>query len=119
VSDPACASCHTTFEPPWLCVRTENGSPIDATGTLSGTDVDGAFDGAAELGLRLAGSDQVAACAVDHYLRFALGRALDETAEACLAEEIRSAFEARDRGFAELATALATSPTFWHRREGN
>jgi hypothetical protein len=52
----------------------DQGLPVDASGTLWGTDVDGPFDGGVELSSRLAQSAQVQRCATTSWLRYALGR---------------------------------------------
>src|SRR5262249_35526664 len=53
----------------------ENGLPIDASGTIRGTeDVDGPYDGAIALSEALAKSKTVHACATERMVRFALGR---------------------------------------------
>ncbi|HTA18358.1 MAG TPA: DUF1588 domain-containing protein, partial [Polyangia bacterium] len=53
----------------------DDGLPVDATGTIRGTDVDGPFDGAIALSQTLAGSAVVHACATQELVRYALGRA--------------------------------------------
>ncbi len=53
----------------------EHGLPIDATGSLWGTDLDGPFTGALELSTRLSQSRDVHLCATQLWVRYALGRA--------------------------------------------
>lgn len=83
-SMPVCASCHRMFDPMGLALEhfdslgryreTEDGLPIDATGTLEdGT----AFDGGAELGTALGGSTAVNECLLRNFYRSANGRADD------------------------------------------
>jgi hypothetical protein len=52
---------------------TENGKPIDSTGELTDSDVAGPFEDGLELAGMLAESDEVGACVVRQYFRFALG----------------------------------------------
>ena len=59
MQDPACASCHEKmdyigfgfehYDAIGQFRATENGQSIDASGELTGTDVDGWFNGAPEL----------------------------------------------------------------------
>jgi hypothetical protein len=79
-ADPACAGCHTLFDPIGLGLEnydatgrwrdTDNGDTIDASGTLSGTDVDGDFVGPVELANRLTQSAQVSDCVMRQWFRF-------------------------------------------------
>lgn len=82
VANPTCASCHTRLDPLGLSMEhfdaigrwrdTENGKPVDATGTLPG----GArLDGAADLKKSLlARSDQFVEALCAKVLTYALGR---------------------------------------------
>ncbi len=83
-SAPACFGCHRGlngvgfgFEEYSAAGRVQTvdqGLPVDASGTLWGTDVDGPFDGGVELSWRLAQSVQVQRCATTNWVRYALGR---------------------------------------------
>lgn len=80
VSSPACAGCHTLMDPLGLALEkmdgigiersTENGQPIDPSGTVDGA----AFDDAPGLGARLAEHPRLSPCLVESLFRFALGR---------------------------------------------
>lgn len=84
-SPSGCAGCHRTlnglgfgFEHYTAAGRWQNvdqGLPVDATGELVGTDVDGPFDGAVQLSATLATSREVHHCATQMWVRYALGRA--------------------------------------------
>ncbi|MBC8133978.1 MAG: DUF1592 domain-containing protein, partial [Deltaproteobacteria bacterium] len=84
VAESSCASCHTLMDPIGFGFEhydgigrwrdKESGAPVDASGALSGTDVDGPFNGAVELADRLAGSAAVARCYATQWFRFAYGR---------------------------------------------
>jgi hypothetical protein len=76
-----CAGCHSLFDPMGMALEhfdaigryreTENGLPIDATGTLEdGTP----FDGGAELGAALGGSAMVHDCMLRKFYRSVNGR---------------------------------------------
>lgn len=80
-SSEPCASCHALIDPIGFALEhfdaigqyraTENGLPIDATGTLDGV----AFDGAAELGAALRQSPRALACLMSSFYRDANARA--------------------------------------------
>jgi hypothetical protein len=82
--DPQCAGCHALLDGIGVAFEgfdgvgrprtTENGKPIDTSGTLVGSDVDGAFKGPVELGRRLAASGQVRSCFATQWFRYAFGR---------------------------------------------
>src|SRR6266540_1969844 len=95
--------------------ESENGQPIDATGEIVGTDVAGAFDGAAELGRKLAGSAQVRRCAVTQWWRFVAGRA-EEAADACALETVDRAFAASGNRVRELLVAITQTDGFGYRK---
>jgi hypothetical protein len=126
VSDPTCSACHTLFDPIGFAFEhfdaagrwrdLDNGFEVDASGELIGTDVNGAFDGAAALAAKLAESDQVRGCYVDHLFAFANGRLVDDDADACTTASLRSEFAAADYGLADLVVALTQSDAFRYRR---
>jgi hypothetical protein len=126
VSDPTCSACHTLFDPIGFAFEhfdaagrwrdLDNGFAIDASGTLIGTDVDGAFDGAPALAAKLADSEQVRGCYVDHLFAFASGRLVEPEADACTTDALRQEFAAADYGLADLLVALALSDGFRYRR---
>jgi hypothetical protein len=123
--DAACAGCHALIDPVGLGFEnfdavgrwrdTENGLPIDASGNLLNTDVDGAFVGAAELATKLAQSEQVADCMMKTWARFAYGRS--ETLEdACSLEQTRETFEGSQRDIKQLVLALTQTDAFLYRK---
>jgi hypothetical protein len=95
----------------------ENGVPIDASGEIIGTDVPGPFDGAAELGQKLAASDQLRRCAVTQWFRFAAGR-VEEAADACTLERLNQAFGASGNRVRDLLLAMTASDAFARRSVG-
>jgi hypothetical protein len=84
LSSPFCHTCHESidgvgygfeeFDALGAFRTTENGKPVDASGVLTGTDVDGPFVGVSQLAERLAASPQVVDCFVRHAYRFAMGQ---------------------------------------------
>lgn len=124
-ADPTCAACHQMMDPLGLGFEhldpvgrwrdTENGLPVDGTGKLVNTDVDGDFDGAAQLADKLAGSQQVADCMMKEWTRFALGRS--ETPEdACSLEHTKAKFGAADHDIKQLVLALTQTDAFLYRK---
>jgi hypothetical protein len=123
VADPTCAGCHTAldgigfgfegYDAVGAWRETDNGLPVDVSGELVGTDVDGPFLGAPELMERLATSDQVHRCVADHWLRFALGRTPGEL-DTCEVERLGGDFAADGR-IEELLVAVVRSELFRYR----
>jgi len=124
-ADPSCAGCHAQMDPLGLGFEhfdavgrwreTENDLPIDATGKLVNTDVDGDFDGAAALADKLAGSEQVADCMMKQWARFSFGRS--ETPEdACSLERTKAQFSAANRDIKQLVLALTQTDAFLYRK---
>ncbi len=124
-ADAACASCHAQIDPVGLGFEhfdavgrwrdTENGLPVDATGNLINSDVDGAFDGAVELATKLASSEQVAGCMMTQWARFTYGRS--ETPEdACSLEHSKLAFASSQHDIKRLVIALTSTDAFLYRK---
>lgn len=120
-SPATCQSCHIRIDGYGFLAenydergvyRTEDHTlPVDATGRISGTDVDGPVDGLIELSERFADSESVAVCATSRWFRFVNGRA-PEDADDCLLEGIRSTFDASGGDIRELLVAFVTRPEF-------
>jgi hypothetical protein len=87
----------------------ENGKPIDATGDLLATDVDGKFVGVPALGARLAGSGRVAGCVVTEWFRYAFGR--DEAdGDACTHQQLQARFAMTGGDLRDLVLGLPHRP---------
>jgi hypothetical protein len=120
-TNPACAACHTLIDSPGFpfeaydgtgAYRTmENGKPIDTSGELIGTDVDGRVADAVELSGRVAASSNVRACLVRRWFEQTAGRA-SATEDACALAELERAFQNSDGNLRELMVSLATAPGF-------
>lgn len=95
----------------------DNGEPVDAAVTLTGTDITGEVDGALELSERLVESAQVKQCVVSRWFRYSRGRGV-EAADACALEPLNQRFEETSGNFIELMVAIATSPEFRSRTVG-
>ena len=93
----------------------ESGLPIDAKGTIHGTDVDGPFDGAIALSEALSRSQVVHHCATEQLFRYALGRA-PEDVESATIDALAKDFTASGGDERALVKSIVTSPSFRMRR---
>jgi hypothetical protein len=128
-TDPSCATCHALMDPIGFGFQHYDGSgrwltmdgsfPVDATGELTLTeDADGPFDGALQLGQRLAGSHEAQRCMARQWVRFALGR-FDTRGEGCFVASMAQAFANAKLDLRELLVAVATNDLFRNRRLAN
>jgi Protein of unknown function (DUF1592)/Protein of unknown function (DUF1588)/Protein of unknown function (DUF1595)/Protein of unknown function (DUF1585)/Protein of unknown function (DUF1587) len=97
---------------------TELGLPVDASGWLPAEgDLGGTFDGAVDLGQRLAASRSVQSCVASQWLQYALG--VDHTGvDASQLQPIVDAFVAGGANMRELVIALVKSDAFRTRLFG-
>ncbi|MEJ7733412.1 MAG: DUF1592 domain-containing protein [Polyangiaceae bacterium] len=119
--NPDCVGCHALMDPIGFGMekydaigrwRTEeNGKPIDDSGTLAGTDVDGRFDGLAELVERLSASSELSRCAEKQAMTFALGRAVASD-EVCTLGSTLVESTPRQLDLLALVRAIALSDAF-------
>lgn len=123
-NNKGCAYCHETMDPPgfafehydavgaWRAV--DGAFPIDAAGTLVGTDdADGPFDGAVALAARLAASKQVRRCIATQWFRAAMGR-VERAEDKASLEAVYQAFVRAGFDVRELIVAVAKSDSFRH-----
>jgi hypothetical protein len=91
----------------------ENGEPIDASGEVIGADnaTNGTFNGAIELGKKLADSGQVQSCVATEWTRYALGLDREEINEAMVGP-ITAAFVDGGLDFRKLLAAIVKSEAF-------
>jgi len=124
-ADPLCAGCHRLidaigfgfeqFDGLGRFREAQNGQPIDATGIFHETiDIDGAFDGTAEMARRLAGSTQVRDCVVKQWFRYGHGRA-ETGADSCTLDTLALDFEDSGRDIQSLLVALTQTDAFRYR----
>lgn len=123
-AEPLCQSCHQYMDPLGLGFEhfdglgrwrdDEWGQPIDASGELVFTDVDGPFDGVVELGAALAGSEQVRRCVTQQWFRFGYGR-VETDEDTCTMDSLYAEFEAANFDVKELIVALTTTQAFRYR----
>lgn len=126
--DRLCAGCHRLMDPIGFGFEhfdgigryrdSEWGLPIDASGELLETDVDGPYDGVVELAQRLASSEQVKHCIVSQWFRFGYGR-VETAADTCSIDLLRQTFAAANYDVKELIVALTMTDAFRYRRADN
>ncbi|AKF04922.1 DUF1592 domain-containing protein [Sandaracinus amylolyticus] len=92
----------------------DHGLPVDASGNLTGTDVDGPYVGAIELSEALAESARVEVCATRMWMRYALGRA-PEREDECLTSRLARSFHESGGDVRALMVDIVTSPEFRNR----
>jgi hypothetical protein len=120
-TEPLCQGCHGHIDPPGFALenfdavgrfRTQDaGVPVDSSGNLSnGSDLDGAFASGAELLERIAQSADARHCFAEHYLSFALSRALLPEDE-CSLSRVASGF-ASSGDLKRLIVTVAQSDSF-------
>jgi hypothetical protein len=120
-ASPACAACHAVMDPIGLTLEnfdglgrwrdTENGLPIDVSGKLAGTDVDGPFLGPVELAQKLGTSQRVANCVVRQLFRFGFGR-YDTADDAPTTDSLTVQFQAGKEHMLDLAVSMTQVPAF-------
>jgi hypothetical protein len=124
-ADPACAACHNFMDPIGLGFEgfdavgryrtTENGKPVDVSGQLIHTDVDGAFMGPADLAQKLAGSQQVSSCMVRQWFRYAYARDEVSDQDTCSVSLLESEFQKSGGDIKELLFSLTQTDAFLYR----
>ncbi|MCA9702044.1 MAG: DUF1592 domain-containing protein, partial [Myxococcales bacterium] len=122
--DPVCYGCHALMDPIGFGYEhfdglgryreLEWGLPVDAEGVLTGTDVDGAFNGVNELAAKLAASEQVKSCVVSQWFRFGYGR-FETDLDDCTVGQLEDAFAAANYDIKELIVALTQTEAFRYR----
>jgi hypothetical protein len=123
-ADPKCAACHSLIDPLGFGFEnydgigtfrsTEASKPVDASGEITQTDIDGAFVGAAELSKKLATSPQVRVCVAQHWFNYAFGRTKSD-ADTCSMKAMSEAFAASSN-VRDLLLTLVTTDAFRYGR---
>lgn len=121
-----CAGCHDQFDAIGFGMEemdglgrfrtTEHGLPVDSSGHLSQTDVDGPFNGVVELTNKLAGSQALQTCFVRQFFRFAAAR-VPVDSEGCLVDAWTQSFQAAGAHFRDLLVQYVTDSSFPSRKE--
>jgi Protein of unknown function (DUF1592)/Protein of unknown function (DUF1588)/Protein of unknown function (DUF1595)/Protein of unknown function (DUF1587)/Protein of unknown function (DUF1585) len=117
-----CASCHQLMDPIGFTFEhfdaagrwrdNDAGSPVDATGMLNITDVDGPVDGVQQLAAKLLGSAQVRSCVATQWFRWAFGRTEQTDDDLCTVGQLAHALDAGGGDLRSLVRATVQSPTF-------
>jgi hypothetical protein len=120
-ADSGCASCHELLDPVGFIFEhydaighyraTEADLPVDSSGYLAGTDVEGAIDGVPELAAKLARSDQVQSCVVKQWFRYVFSRGETE-ADSCTLGKLEQSFKDSKGNLGELLVALTQTDPF-------
>jgi hypothetical protein len=126
-ANPSCKGCHQLMDPIGFGFEnydsvarfrtTENGKTIDATGELTQSDVDGAFDGVVELAAKLASSKDVEKCYATQWFRYAYGRG-EQKEDLCTTAWLADEFAKKGGSVKELLVALTQTDAFLYRRAG-
>lgn len=124
-ADPECAACHKLMDPLGLTFENYDGvgawrtmegvNPIDASGEIIGSDVDGTVSNAVDLANRLVGSEEVHQCVTRQWFRFAFGRA-EKPEDACTNDNLDQVFADSGHDVRALIKQLVVSDAFRNRR---
>lgn len=119
-----CAACHKLIDgvgfgfeaygPLGEFRSIDNGLPVDASGELVGSDIDGPFVGVPELASKLVESEMVRKCVSTQWFRFAFGR-METLVDKCARDDIHAAFAASNYNVRELLLAIVTADSFRYR----
>jgi hypothetical protein len=127
LTESFCRGCHAQidgvgfgfeqFDGVGVYRTTENGSPVDTSGVLRGTDIDGPFLGVTALSAKLMTSPQVLGCFIKHVYRFAMGQ--EETGDSSrMLAALGGGFSADSR-VTDVLSALVADPGFVLRTTEN
>jgi hypothetical protein len=124
--DSACRPCHRVIDGIGFGFEgydgigayrtTENGQPVDATGTLVGTgdpDVDGPYEGVPGFSQRLLNGRVLSNCFTRQLFRFAMGTG-EAAEDAATVEGLAAGFDV-DARITDLVLALVMDPSFTTR----
>ena len=123
--DPSCASCHANFDPLGFAFeiydglgkfRTTDvtGKPIDSRAEITGTSVDGPAADAIDLMKKLGSAKDVRNCVAQQWLKFALGRDLDDKEDASTLEALSKALDESGGKMPDMMGAIARSNALRH-----
>jgi hypothetical protein len=124
IQDPACQPCHQYMDPIGFAFENydglgrwrtmDQGKPVDASGKLTFTDVDGDFQGVKQLAERLSTSTTAADCVAGTLLRHAA--AIESEIDSCSRNQLRAALQAGSGDLRELLVAITQTASFQYRR---
>lgn len=122
-ADSECQACHGFINPIGFAFenydaigryQTEevtSGLPVDSSGEIKASDVDGAVADALELSEKLASSDQVRGCFASHWSAAALGGGEEAALDTCSKQQIETKF-AETGDMRELLISIIQSNAF-------
>lgn len=126
LDEASCRACHAAFDPIGFGMESmdglgrfrtvENGLPVNSKGELSGTDVDGPFEGPGQLAEMLSKSSLLETCMVDHFFRFAQARATTAS-DKCVVDDWKAKFTQGGGRMKDLIYAYVTHSTFANRKD--
>jgi hypothetical protein len=93
---------------------TDASQPVDASGTLRGTDINGSFVGPHDLALKLTQSQAAHDCFTNQWFQFDVGR-MPAASESCLVNQL-SALMKSGGGYPAYVQLLTSSEVFRTRR---
>jgi hypothetical protein len=124
ITGAQCLECHRDIDPIGFAFEsydavglwrdTENGLPIDPSGTLHKTDAQGPFANAIDLLQRIAASEDAHACFVGNWLSYAYGRK-EAPEDACARQDLETTFLDSGGNIQELLVALAKTDQLRYR----
>jgi hypothetical protein len=124
--DPVCSGCHQLMDPIGFGFEnfdtlgayrtTDGGKPIDASGNIvQSRDIDGPFNGVAELAKKLASSAEVKECVTRQWFRYALNR-FEQPVDGCSMKSVLDNFDAAGDDLKSLPQAIVQTDAFLYRR---
>ncbi|QQR89959.1 MAG: DUF1592 domain-containing protein [Myxococcales bacterium] len=125
LEDPTCSGCHVKVDLIGHGLEMfdalgkqrssyANGDPVITAGSIDGLD-DPDFSGAAQLGTKIGDQPQFSECVVDHYLRWALGKILEDEYDGCTVDIISRDLISKSYDFNSMILQLVTSDAFRYR----
>lgn len=124
-SEGSCYECHRLMDPLGFGFENfdatgvyrakEAGKPVDASGSIVESDVNGDFNGAVELANILADSEDVKRCYVKQWFRFGYGRG-ETKDDLCMIEDLYTELEGADGDVRSLMIALTQTDAFMFKK---
>jgi hypothetical protein len=123
-ANESCRGCHSYMDPigfgfehydgAGLWREADDGVPIDDSGEIVGSDIEGPFEGVIELGQKIAQSNDAKACYVGNFLAYAYGRKEDDR-DGCTRASLEGAFEQSNGNVKALLLAITQADAFLYR----
>ncbi|MES1187610.1 MAG: DUF1592 domain-containing protein [Myxococcales bacterium] len=125
LTSPTCAGCHDLIDPIGLTFENfdavgrwhdleKSGKPVDASGALTQSDLDGPVANAIELTKKLGDSAQVQKCVTVNWFRYANGRG-EVMNDSCSIAKVADAVAKSNGDLRELVLSLTQTDAFLYR----